>query len=199
MLPPTRPLFSLLPSPRLNPFPLFSLFPPHLPAPPPPFPCTQERSKRRRLELELEGARAAREKAREKERERERGGPGAGGGGGGGGGPLSEELRIYKNMVKCAVCHDRPKDTLITKCCHVFCQHCVRKNLDSRHRKCPRRAPRRERVVAGRMERAADPSSCRSCAARLKLPLSPSRSSPPSLTLVPPRFFPACTPGPPLS
>ena len=40
-------------------------------------------------------------------------------------------------MVKCKVCYDRFKDTIITRCCHMFCKACVEQNLKDRHRKCP--------------------------------------------------------------
>ena len=35
------------------------------------------------------------------------------------------------------VCHNRQKDTVITKCFHIFCGQCIKANLDTRHRKCP--------------------------------------------------------------
>ncbi|KAH7315051.1 hypothetical protein KP509_21G031900 [Ceratopteris richardii] len=50
---------------------------------------------------------------------------------------LEEELNEYKAILKCSVCHDRTKEVVITKCFHLFCNPCVQKSLDSRHRKCP--------------------------------------------------------------
>lgn len=35
------------------------------------------------------------------------------------------------------VCCERNKDTVITTCWHTFCRPCIKKNLDTRHRKCP--------------------------------------------------------------
>ncbi|CAN0921819.1 E3 ubiquitin-protein ligase BRE1-like 1 [Linum grandiflorum] len=50
---------------------------------------------------------------------------------------LRQELREYREIVKCSVCHDRPKEVVITKCYHLFCNPCVQKITESRHRKCP--------------------------------------------------------------
>ncbi|XP_077236568.1 E3 ubiquitin-protein ligase BRE1-like 1 [Tasmannia lanceolata] len=48
-----------------------------------------------------------------------------------------QELREYKEILKCSICHDRQKEVVITKCYHLFCATCVQKTLGSRHRKCP--------------------------------------------------------------
>eukprot|EP01083_Nonionella_stella_P072247 194637_1 len=48
------------------------------------------------------------------------------------------ELDHCKRMLSCSVCSCRRNDTIITKCFHLFCSHCVRENLKSRIRKCPR-------------------------------------------------------------
>ncbi|CAM6046756.1 unnamed protein product [Sphagnum compactum] len=57
------------------------------------------------------------------------------------GGPLGErlqeEINQYKAILKCSVCHDRPKEVVITKCYHLFCGPCIQRNLELRHRKCP--------------------------------------------------------------
>jgi E3 ubiquitin-protein ligase BRE1 len=53
------------------------------------------------------------------------------------GGNKQEELEKYKIMVRCSVCTDRQKDTVLTTCFHVFCKSCLESNLSSRHRKCP--------------------------------------------------------------
>ena len=50
---------------------------------------------------------------------------------------LLEELKMYKDLLKCQVCHDRRKEVVITKCFHLFCRPCITKNLELRHRKCP--------------------------------------------------------------
>ncbi|KAK8480055.1 hypothetical protein V6N12_033972 [Hibiscus sabdariffa] len=50
---------------------------------------------------------------------------------------LQQELREYKEILKCSVCLDRPKEVVITKCYHLFCNPCVQKVSESRQRKCP--------------------------------------------------------------
>ncbi|CAI7874012.1 unnamed protein product [Closterium sp. NIES-53] len=89
-----------------------------------------ERNKRRRVEEERD-ALSARLARLGQSMER----------GGGSGGPsveqLQEELRQYKSIMKCSVCHDRQKEVVITKCFHLFCSPCIQKNLELRHRKCP--------------------------------------------------------------
>jgi E3 ubiquitin-protein ligase BRE1 len=50
---------------------------------------------------------------------------------------LQEEIKEYKAILKCSVCHDRPKEVVITKCFHLFCGPCIQRNLETRHRKCP--------------------------------------------------------------
>ncbi|KAJ7960321.1 E3 ubiquitin protein ligase [Quillaja saponaria] len=50
---------------------------------------------------------------------------------------LQDEIRICKNMIKCTVCSDRPKEVVIVKCYHLFCNQCIQRNLELRHRKCP--------------------------------------------------------------
>ncbi|KAL3691986.1 hypothetical protein R1sor_005637 [Riccia sorocarpa] len=50
---------------------------------------------------------------------------------------LQEELKEYRAILKCSVCHDRAKEVVITKCYHLFCGPCIQRNLELRHRKCP--------------------------------------------------------------
>ncbi|XP_050237140.1 E3 ubiquitin-protein ligase BRE1-like 1 isoform X2 [Mercurialis annua] len=50
---------------------------------------------------------------------------------------LQQELKEYKDIVKCSICHERPKEVVITKCFHLFCNPCVQRIIGSRHRKCP--------------------------------------------------------------
>ncbi|KAI3743766.1 hypothetical protein L1987_56832 [Smallanthus sonchifolius] len=50
---------------------------------------------------------------------------------------LQQELKEYKEILKCSVCFDRPKEVVITKCYHLFCNTCVQKIIETRHRKCP--------------------------------------------------------------
>ncbi|CAO2834803.1 unnamed protein product [Amaranthus hypochondriacus] len=50
---------------------------------------------------------------------------------------LQQELQEYKEILKCSVCLDKPKEVVITKCFHLACSPCVQRVLGSRHRKCP--------------------------------------------------------------
>ncbi|KAL6297187.1 hypothetical protein ACE6H2_005329 [Prunus campanulata] len=50
---------------------------------------------------------------------------------------LQSEIKFCKNILQCSVCTDRPKEVVIVKCYHLFCNYCVQKNLEIRHRKCP--------------------------------------------------------------
>ncbi|XP_042504874.1 E3 ubiquitin-protein ligase BRE1-like 1 isoform X2 [Macadamia integrifolia] len=49
---------------------------------------------------------------------------------------LQKEIREYKEILKCGSCHDRPKEVVITKCFHLFCNPCVQRVLETRQRKC---------------------------------------------------------------
>ncbi|XP_025015584.2 E3 ubiquitin-protein ligase BRE1-like 1 isoform X2 [Ricinus communis] len=50
---------------------------------------------------------------------------------------LQQELKEYREIVKCNICLERPKEVVITKCFHLFCNPCVQRIIESRHRKCP--------------------------------------------------------------
>ncbi|KAJ9128778.1 hypothetical protein P3X46_034484 [Hevea brasiliensis] len=50
---------------------------------------------------------------------------------------LQQELKEYREIVKCSICLERPKEVVITKCYHLFCNPCVQRIMGSRHRKCP--------------------------------------------------------------
>ncbi|KAI3523486.1 hypothetical protein L1887_01655 [Cichorium endivia] len=50
---------------------------------------------------------------------------------------LEEEIKECKSILKCGVCFDRPKEVVIVKCYHLFCNPCIQRNLEIRHRKCP--------------------------------------------------------------
>ncbi|KAK4783349.1 hypothetical protein SAY86_007723 [Trapa natans] len=50
---------------------------------------------------------------------------------------LEEELKEYKEIVKCSICHERRKEVVITKCYHLFCNTCILRVMETRHRKCP--------------------------------------------------------------
>lgn len=50
---------------------------------------------------------------------------------------LQDEIKDCKAVLKCGVCFDRPKEVVIVKCYHLFCNPCIQRNLEIRHRKCP--------------------------------------------------------------
>ncbi|KAI8573059.1 hypothetical protein RHMOL_Rhmol01G0249200 [Rhododendron molle] len=50
---------------------------------------------------------------------------------------LQDEIKECKAVLKCSVCFDRPKEVVIVKCFHLFCNPCIQRNLEIRHRKCP--------------------------------------------------------------
>ncbi|KAH7415191.1 hypothetical protein KP509_14G031800 [Ceratopteris richardii] len=50
---------------------------------------------------------------------------------------LQDEVKEYRAILKCSVCDLRHKEVVITKCYHLFCNPCIQKNLEIRHRKCP--------------------------------------------------------------
>ncbi|KAL0913008.1 hypothetical protein M5K25_016437 [Dendrobium thyrsiflorum] len=50
---------------------------------------------------------------------------------------LRQEIREYKGILKCRICHDHQKEVVIAKCYHLFCSQCVQRTIESRHRKCP--------------------------------------------------------------
>ncbi|CAK9184407.1 unnamed protein product [Ilex paraguariensis] len=50
---------------------------------------------------------------------------------------LQDEIKECKAILKCGVCFDRPKEVVIVKCYHLFCNPCIQRNLEIRHRKCP--------------------------------------------------------------
>ncbi|KAG9155694.1 hypothetical protein Leryth_003973 [Lithospermum erythrorhizon] len=50
---------------------------------------------------------------------------------------LQEEINECKAILKCGVCLDRPKEVVIVKCYHLFCNQCIQRNLEIRRRRCP--------------------------------------------------------------
>lgn len=50
---------------------------------------------------------------------------------------LQQECDALRQLINCSVCCKRQKDRIITKCNHIFCNSCIKANLDSRSRKCP--------------------------------------------------------------
>lgn len=51
--------------------------------------------------------------------------------------PAQEEVDAMRQLLNCNVCHERQKNRIITKCCHVFCDVCIDRTLTARNRKCP--------------------------------------------------------------
>lgn len=54
---------------------------------------------------------------------------------------LAEELQAQVNslqqQIRCDVCQERKKDTILLKCKHLFCKQCILQTWNSRNRKCP--------------------------------------------------------------
>ena len=50
---------------------------------------------------------------------------------------LKEEIKEYKEKLRCPSCKVKQKDAVLTKCFHVFCFDCLQKRYDTRQRKCP--------------------------------------------------------------
>eukprot|EP00049_Salpingoeca_infusionum_P009904 m.168438 g.168438 ORF g.168438 m.168438 type:complete len:781 (+) comp14477_c0_seq1:185-2527(+) len=46
------------------------------------------------------------------------------------------QIDELKGRLTCPACNIRPKDTVMTKCFHVFCGQCVQARVDTRQRKC---------------------------------------------------------------
>ncbi len=51
---------------------------------------------------------------------------------------LREEIKEYKEQLRCPSCKVKQKDAVLTKCFHVFCFDCLQKRYDTRQRKCPK-------------------------------------------------------------
>ena len=51
---------------------------------------------------------------------------------------LLEEIKMYKSKLNCPCCGVKKKDTVLTKCFHVFCSECIRIRYETRQRKCPK-------------------------------------------------------------
>jgi E3 ubiquitin-protein ligase BRE1 len=51
---------------------------------------------------------------------------------------LKEEIKEYKEQLRCPSCKVKQKDAVLTECFHVFCFDCLQKRYDSRQRKCPK-------------------------------------------------------------
>eukprot|EP01132_Coremiostelium_polycephalum_P003158 gene3158-3952_t len=48
-----------------------------------------------------------------------------------------DELKLVNQKLRCTICNDRQKNTVIAKCFHVFCKECIYSNIESRKRRCP--------------------------------------------------------------
>ncbi|CAI2349661.1 unnamed protein product [Caenorhabditis sp. 36 PRJEB53466] len=93
----------------------------------------ENRLKRQRVEEELETLRQKYERA--KRSESTGGGPI---GAGGGDQVLEEANRQMKETLTCPSCKTRPKDCIMLKCYHLFCEPCIKTMYDTRQRKCPK-------------------------------------------------------------
>jgi len=51
---------------------------------------------------------------------------------------LLEEIREYKEILRCPACKNKQRDAVLSKCFHVFCYECLKSRYDSRQRKCPK-------------------------------------------------------------
>lgn len=51
---------------------------------------------------------------------------------------LKEEIKEYKEQLRCPSCKVKQKDAVLTKCFHVFCYDCLQKRYETRQRKCPK-------------------------------------------------------------
>jgi len=47
------------------------------------------------------------------------------------------ETEMYRSLLKCYLCDYNFKDTVLTKCMHVFCGDCIEQKIKSRIRNCP--------------------------------------------------------------
>jgi E3 ubiquitin-protein ligase BRE1 len=47
------------------------------------------------------------------------------------------EIAELRRQLNCGACKLRRRDTIITKCMHVFCNDCIKSVIDNRSRKCP--------------------------------------------------------------
>lgn len=86
--------------------------------------AARETAKRRRIEDDAKGL----QEELDKLKERAAAGSNA---------ALEAQLQALRRTVRCTVCQERQKDTIITKCHHTFCRECVTNRLDVRSRKCP--------------------------------------------------------------
>ena len=50
---------------------------------------------------------------------------------------LEKQVDVMRGMLNCNVCHQNPKDVVLTTCFHMFCNICIKTRLETRNRKCP--------------------------------------------------------------
>ena len=46
-------------------------------------------------------------------------------------------IRELRQKIRCSVCDDREKSTVLTRCMHAFCRQCIDTVIATRSRKCP--------------------------------------------------------------
>jgi len=46
-------------------------------------------------------------------------------------------LRMKKEKLNCAVCKEREKQVMLSKCLHMFCRICIKQQMTARNRSCP--------------------------------------------------------------
>ncbi|KAK9732343.1 Zinc finger, C3HC4 type (RING finger) [Popillia japonica] len=51
---------------------------------------------------------------------------------------MMEEIREYKETLTCPSCKVKRKDSVLSKCFHVFCYDCLKTRYETRQRKCPK-------------------------------------------------------------
>ncbi|KAI6184595.1 E3 ubiquitin protein ligase [Aphelenchoides bicaudatus] len=51
---------------------------------------------------------------------------------------LQHENKVLRDALICPTCKTNDKNTILTKCYHVFCGDCIKKRYDVRNRKCPK-------------------------------------------------------------
>jgi len=51
---------------------------------------------------------------------------------------LQQENKALRDSLTCPTCKTNDKNTVLTKCFHVFCNDCIKKRYDARSRKCPK-------------------------------------------------------------
>jgi E3 ubiquitin-protein ligase BRE1 len=50
---------------------------------------------------------------------------------------LREQVKMYRQLLKCSCCNINDKQVVLTRCYHVFCKDCIDLRINTRQRKCP--------------------------------------------------------------